>query len=514
MNLFNEEDNIDKHLLRYFSEENININKKIPNSFSSFTNSPKRKNKKVDIQNYKLNSLKLITTTSSLNFPLSSTAYNSQENSPSNSRIKLSNNNSNYFKNRNINYSPMNKISFIERKKIRSMTNLKNGNLFLDENNGVHYKKIEEKIMNLMGNRKLSIFTKSIYSFIPHKVKFSLERKNMKLDNLKDLFNKDKKIKSKDKYHPIKNSFKVLNHVSILNKKEKIKENFYKKFLQIKKGNNYLKRLIRLKILKNLWVQNTLLMEKFILYYDTSKWFFIENHYWSHKKFQEFTNVSNLRADDDFVEQLFLIFSFESQNKKIDIIQVLIYFILTTNKNNKTKIKDIINLFCDTEKENNRKKNLITIKRIIHIFHQIFNPYFNSDLMIHFEEKLKMKFNKETLDKNVLLDEIENYPIIEKGLTFFYNLYLNIDKTLSTHFKNLLSVYNRKALELYDTNMHGENYYAYFLMDKILNSIENKIQIVNKLKSEQLKEKTDFDKVYFEKTNINKKNLTNKSNFN
>ena len=62
--------------------------------------------------------------------------------------------------------------------------------------------------------------------------------------------------------------------------------------------------------------------------------------------------------------------------------------------------------------------------------------------------------------------------------------------------------------------MHGENYYAYFLMDKILNSIENKIQIVNKLKSEQLKEKTDFDKVYFEKTNINKKNLTNKSNFN
>ena len=500
MNSFNEEDNINKPLLRYFSEENINLKKTIPNSFSSLINSQRGKNKKVTIQNFKLHSLKSKTTTSSFNFPLSSTTYNSQENSLSNSKIKLSNNNSNYCKNRKVSYSPLNKISFIERKKIRSMTNLKNGSLFLDENNGVHYKKIEEKIMNLMGNRKLSIFTKSIYSFIPNKVKFTLERKNMKLDNLKDLFNKEKKIKSKDKYHPVRNSFKVLNHVSILNKKE-IKENFYKKFLQIKKGNNYLKRLIRLKILKNLWEQNTLLMEKFILYYDISKWFFIENHYWSHKKFHEFTNVSNLRADDDFVEQLFLIFSFESQNKKIDIIQVLIYFILTTNKNNKTKIKDIINLFCDTEKENNRKKNLITIKRVIDIFHNIFYPYFNSDLMIHFQEKLKMKYNKEIIDKNVLLNEIDNYPIIEKGLTFFYDLYLNIDKTVNTHFKNLLSTYNRKALEFYDNNMYGDNYHVYYLMDKIMNSMENKIEIVNTLLKDKLKEKTDFDKVYFEKNN-------------
>ena len=500
MNLFNEEDNINIPILRNFSEENLNeLNKKIPSLFSSMLNSPRSKKKKVNIQNYKLNSLKLKITTSSINYPLSSTTYNSKENSPSNSKLKLSNNNSNYFKNRNVNYSPMNKISFIERKKIRSMTNLKNGNLFLDENNGVHYKKVEEKIMNLIGNRKLSIFTKSIYSFIPNKVKFSLERKNMKLNNLNDLFNKDKKIKNKDKYHPLRNSFKVLNQVSILNKKEKIKENFYQKFLQIKKGNNYLKRLIRLKILKNLWEQNTLLMEKFILYYDISKWFFIENHYWSHKKFQEFTNVSNLRADDDFVEQLFLIFSFESQNKKIDIIQVLIYFILTTNKNNKSKINDIINLFCDTEKENNRKNNLITIKRFIHIFHNIFNPYFNSDLMIHFQEKLGIKYNKEVIDKNNLLNEIYNYPIFDKGLTFFYNLYINIDKTLSTQFKNLLSIYNRKALELYDNNMYGDNFFSYYLMDKILNSIEKKNKIFNQLLIDKLKGETDFEKVYYEK---------------
>ena len=83
-------------------------------------------------------------------------------------------------------------------------------------------------------------------------------------------------------------------------------------------------------------------MEQLIIFYHLSKWFFIENNFWSQKKFQEFTKISNLRADDDFINQLFLIFSFENKNEKINIIEVLCYFILTTNKTNQEKIKEII----------------------------------------------------------------------------------------------------------------------------------------------------------------------------
>ncbi len=44
----------------------------------------------------------------------------------------------------------------------------------------------------------------------------------------------------------------------------------------------------------------------------------------------------------NLINQLFLIFSFENKNKKINIIKVLYYFILTSNKINQEKIKEII----------------------------------------------------------------------------------------------------------------------------------------------------------------------------
>ena len=148
-------------------------------------------------------------------------------------------------------FSPLNKINYIERKKIRSMTNIKSENPFLNENNGVNFKlfndeKINEKI-GIKRNKNLSLLTKNIYTLIPNKVKFSLESKNIKLNNLTDLFKKDK-----TKISSLKNSIKTLRKISIINKINKQKENFYKKFLQIK-GNKCLKRLIRLKIVKILW---------------------------------------------------------------------------------------------------------------------------------------------------------------------------------------------------------------------------------------------------------------------
>ena len=380
-------------------------------------------------------------------------------------------------------FSPLNKINYIERKKIRSMTNIKSENPFLNENNGVNFKlfndeKINEKI-GIKRNKNLSLLTKNIYTLIPNKVKFSLESKNIKLNNLTDLFKKDK-----TKISSLKYSIKTLRHITIINKINRQKENFYKKFLQIK-GNKYLKRLIRLKILKILWEQNALLMEQLIIFYHLSKWFFIENNFWSQKKFQEFTKISNLRADDDFINQLFLIFSFENKNEKINIIEVLCYFILTTNKTNQEKIKEIIQLIQDTEKEKIKNKNLISVQRFINFFHPIFNSYFNSNSIIHFHKKLKGKYDKELLNKNILLNEIYDFQTIENGIQVFYDLYINIDKNLNKEFQNLLSVYNQKALNFFDINKIGDNYYLYKLLDKILDSMIEKNTIMNNLKKEK-----------------------------
>ena len=215
-------------------------------------------------------------------------------------------------------------------------------------------------------------------------------------------------------------------------------------------------------------------MEQLIIFYHLSKWFFIENNFWSQKKFQEFTKISNLRADDDFINQLFLIFSFENKNEKINIIEVLCYFILTTNKTNQEKIKEIIQLIQDTEKEKIKNKNLISVQRFIHFFHPIFNSYFNSNSIIHFHKKLKGKYDKELLNKNILLNEIYDFQTIENGIQVFYDLYINIDKNLNKEFQNLLSVYNQKALNFFDVNKIGDNYYLYKLLDKILDSMIEK----------------------------------------
>ena len=226
-------------------------------------------------------------------------------------------------------------------------------------------------------------------------------------------------------------------------------------------------------------------MEKLITFYHLSKWFFIENNFWSQKKFQEFTKISNLRADDDFINQLFLIFSFENKNEKINIIEVLCYFILTTNKTNQEKIKEIIQLIQDTEKEKIKNKNLISVQRFINFFHPIFNSYFNSNSIIHFHKKLKGKYDKELLNKNILLNEIYDFQTIENGIQVFYDLYINIDKNLNKEFQNLLSVYNQKALNFFDVNKIGDNYYLYKLLDKILDSMIEKNTIMNNLKKEK-----------------------------
>lgn len=472
-------------LSTYLSNTNVpEINKRISSTqYSSLINSSSR-NEKLNYLDYKKNSIEIKKLrTNSVNFILSSTTLKSQDFlSNSNSQKSLyspqkKNNN------KKLMFSPLNKINYIERKKIRSMTNIKSENPFLNENNGVNFKlfndeKINEKI-GIKRNKNLSLLTKNIYTLIPNKVKFSLEGKNIKLNNLTDLFKKDK-----TKISSLKYSIKTLRHITIINKINRQKENFYKKFLQIK-GNKYLKRLIRLKILKILWEQNALLMEKLIIFYQLSKWFFIENNFWSQKKFQEFTKISNLRADDDFINQLFLIFSFENKNEKINIIEVLCYFILTSNKTNQEKIKEIIQLIQDTEKEKIKNKNLISVQRFIHFFHPIFNSYFNSNSIIHFHKKLKGKYDKELLNKNILLNEIYDFQTIENGIQVFYDLYINIDKNLNKEFQNLLSVYNQKALNFFDVNKIGDNYYLYKLLDKILDSMIEKNSIMNNLKKEK-----------------------------
>ena len=472
-------------LSTYLSNTNVpEINKRISSTqYSSLINSSSR-NEKLNFLDYKKNSIEIKKLrTNSVNFILNSTTFKSQNflsNSNSQKSIYSPQKKNN---NKKLMFSPLNKINYIERKKIRSMTNIKSENPFLNENNGVNFKlfndeKINEKI-GIKRNKNLSLLTKNIYTLIPNKVKFSLESKNIKLNNLTDLFKKDK-----TKISSLKYSIKTLRHITIINKINRQKENFYKKFLQIK-GNKYLKRLIRLKILKILWEQNALLMEQLIIFYHLSKWFFIENNFWSQKKFQEFTKISNLRADDDFINQLFLIFSFENKNEKINIIEVLCYFILTTNKTNQEKIKEIIQLIQDTEKEKIKNKNLISVQRFINFFHPIFNSYFNSNSIIHFHKKLKGKYDKELLNKNILLNEIYDFQTIENGIQVFYDLYINIDKNLNKEFQNLLSVYNQKALNFFDINKIGDNYYLYKLLDKILDSMIEKNTIMNNLKKEK-----------------------------
>ena len=49
--------------------------------------------------------------------------------------------------------------------------------------------------------------------------------------------------------------------------------------------------------------------------------------------------------------------------------------------------------------------------------------------------------------------------------------------------------------------MYGDNFFSYYLMDKILNSIEKKNKIFNQLLIDKLKGETDFEKVYYEKKN-------------
>ena len=109
---------------------------------------------------------------------------------------------------------------------------------------------------------------------------------------------------------PIKEKRIIMKNMSLLIKKPN-NNNYLKNLLSVKRNynNTKLNFLVKLKTIRWLWKNKKLLIEKFFLCYPNNKWFLDKNITISKEKFAEFILVAGLGKDQEFVDQIFFIFS-------------------------------------------------------------------------------------------------------------------------------------------------------------------------------------------------------------
>lgn len=122
-----------------------------------------------------------------------------------------------------------------------------------------------------------------------------------------------------------------------------------------------LRLLCRLKLMKWLWKKKSFLVEKMISSYVHYKWFFNKYEQLDKKTFKELMLLIELGKDDEFVDQLYLIFG-QNRDKTLNIIECLFFFIFTSSSAYERKLNLLLDIVEDKD-----KANVISIPCLVNI---------------------------------------------------------------------------------------------------------------------------------------------------
>lgn len=265
---------------------------------------------------------------------------------------------------------------------------------------------------------------------------------------------------------PIKEKRIIMKNMSLLIKKPN-NNNYLKNLLSVKRNynNTKLNFLVKLKTIRWLWKNKKLLIEKFFLCYPNNKWFLDKNITISKEKFAEFILVAGLGKDQEFVDQIFFIFSPQNENKKEKIIinECLYYLMLTSNFSYERKINFFLDIINDTKQNKGAKPE--TFLNLLHLI--IVNPreynfccnlFKNSGFII-----------EEYYDKNKILQLLLKNQTFKKIIDHCFEAYIKVDKELDDE---LLSLFNVNMRAHHSSSSPTSSSYSAYLCKKLEKIVE------------------------------------------
>lgn len=327
-----------------------------------------------------------------------------------------------------------NAIPFIERKAIRKFTNQSENLISIDEN-----------IQNKVKNKKLKfLINKSPYDILPKNIKY-----NQTITVDKILNNNIKKKSVISIFPSLKNSFltnsknyikSVNNGSSSIYFKPKIEnQNLFKKIILSKENtSNYFKKASKLKLLKQINMNCPLIIESLLKYFKEILVFSKKYNYKINKKmFIELIGLIQIKKDEYFLENLFLIFG--DQTRFIDIKEMFIGFELFRMDSYENKINIILDLLCfsiDHEQYVNLNEVLFYLK--LFAFTNRDCKKLNDLIKILFNEYYINDENKLNLEKNNVYNALINNEEMKKLLMQSFSDNLNdIDNFFDEEMKSI-----------------------------------------------------------------------------
>ena len=318
----------------------------------------------------------------------------------------------------------------------------------------------------------------------PKKTKYkNIEDINSKLKTLKSISNPKikRKIKEKKKNNILNNNInnKTLTPRTIHS------ENFFIRLLESNISNDIIKTFIRLKSIRWLWTHKKFILEKLIISFKTYKWFFEKNKYIDQETFEEYLNITSIGPDEEFSKQLFLIFQKSLSEPKINFIETICFFIITSTININHKINFILNAVeNEISKEINFNYLISLFKKIFHskpylkvfdnFFHSIYNKYNNDETILY-------------LNRNIIENELLSFSFTEKIFNHFLKNYFEIDKKLDDELYYAINSNLQKSNMILMSNMKIYDYGIVNKLEKIFEKIQDYhlgIDEVKKMKKE------------------------------
>ena len=387
--------------------------------------------------------------------------------------------------------SNKNTIVFTDRKRLKNESEFlnfkfKSFHSLLEIANQDYYKKVYNFDKKKLKSKNLNIRT---YFDKPKIKEKNLEEIKSKLKNfkLKNPPNKSKKKKNEKKK-------KVLENIDLkeraLTPRIVHSENFFIRLLESNLTNDIIKTLIRLKSIRWLWTHKKFLLQKLIISFQTYKWFFEKNKLIEQEKFNEYLIVTSIGPDEDFSKQLFLIFQKSLKEPKINFIEAICCFMITSSNSFLHKINFILDALEDSIKKE------ISFNWLIHLFKIIFQGKAYHRVIDNFSysifKKNHMSHDKILyLKKEIILNELLNFSFTEKIFKHFINNYLEIDKKLDDELFYAINNNLQNSNMILMSNMKINDFGILYKLEKILESIKEYKLGIEEIKN--MKKELNFD---------------------
>lgn len=323
-------------------------------------------------------------------------------------------------------------------------------------------KYIEKPKEDKSKSRIQKLMDKTLLNIIPKTVRYNLSVNSNSLLN----FSKTPRGLSERRIY--------LKNTSILIKKEN-KNNYLHNLLSVNSTikNSTLNNLVKLKTIKWLWNQKSIIIEKLFLCYQHYKWFLDQNEYISKAKFIEFLAMTEIGYDNEFVENLFHIFKRQNEiNKNIDTImfnECLLFLVFTSNYSYERKL----NLFLDIL--SNEKNTIIPMK----ILQMLKLLIFEQEDYTYCKNTLKYSgFKMEELyEKKDMFSFLVNNGRFQKIINSYYVLFYNIDKRLEDELSSAFN-FNIKSshTNLLKTSFMTNGSFSIYSFTKLKNLIDIEAQ--------------------------------------